>query len=149
MRVVVGASGHFHVRPQSSSSSRASSSHVTGKIGQRDRRRRAKKDGGSYAPPVVNNVHNVSTLPAPFANRTNAVGQRMPASKAKLARKKTFTRTTTLMEDSWKNGIPNVKAINLRSGKRTTIKKECEGSVCVVDFWISRTGANSSVSMDA
>lgn len=48
-----------------------------------------------------------------------------------------------------KDGFVNIKVKDLRTGRSSRIAEYCRGKVCVVDFWMSRSGGSSYVSMDA
>ena len=48
-----------------------------------------------------------------------------------------------------KDGFVNIRVKNLRTGVSSKISEYCRGKVCVLDFWMTKTGQSSLVSMDA
>ena len=48
-----------------------------------------------------------------------------------------------------KDGFVNIKVKDLRTGRSCRIAEYCRDKVCVIDFWMSRSGGSRYVSMDA
>jgi len=87
---------------------------------------------------------------APFASRMNIPDSQLPRKRTQVKRNDLSASSKEgLSRKTWKGGVPNVKVLNLRNGEKSSMKDVCEDHICVIDFWLSRSGSNSAISMDA